>query len=217
MDVDFAREYRSPSFRSWGQRPQVDITGSAQHTAWKAIQCSVCRHCIRSLHYYCCVEGCLEGPVQRNRFKIVRREEAFTGSETEVDPSEYWSLHEELAKPSVFQVCPACLPMCKHTRDHLRAVRHFCKAGDSKTQEFSRELDAWEDYIKGRSLLALGNITIERLIDYNSKAARHLPGSRGMFPAGDSHNAMMFGPLLIENGMTMYVKLRSTAKRLNTE
>jgi hypothetical protein len=95
----------------------------------------------------------------------------------------------------------------QNPRGHLRAVRHFVKSGDGPTQEFSRELDAWEDYIKGRSLLALGSITVERLIDYSSKAARILPGTRSLFPAGDSHNALMFGPLLIENGMTRLVVL----------
>ncbi|KAH0558669.1 hypothetical protein GP486_004682 [Trichoglossum hirsutum] len=193
MDVDFVREYRSPSFRSWGQRPQVEVTGTVRHKAWKAIQCSMCRHCIRSLHFYSCKEGCLDSPVQRNRVKIARSEELswLKDSTKEVDAGEYMCLNEYLLKPSPFRVCPACLPACKHPRGHLRAVRHFVKGGDAAAREFSRELDAWEDYIKGRSLLALGSITVERLIDYNSKAARVLPGTRSLFPAGDSHSALI--------------------------
>ena len=212
MDVDFVREYRSPSFRSWGQRPQVEEQHglSSNVTMLTAVQCSQCRNCIRSFHYYQCRRGCRDSAVQRNRFKMPGHSKGPGEEDTGADEFDHWLKMVKLEEPPAFIICPACLPTCTHPRDHLRAVRKFCKAGDSVSHEFARELDAWEDYVKGRSLLAFGNIALERFVDHNTKAARYLPGSRTMFPAGNSHSALMFGPLLIENGMTMYVTLNAT-------
>jgi hypothetical protein len=76
---------------------------------------------------------------------------------------------------------------------------------DKELKEFTRELDAWEDFTKGRSLLAMSSIAWEHFIDRNIKATSALPSTRTLFPAGDAHTALMFGPLLIENGVTKYV------------
>jgi hypothetical protein len=81
----------------------------------------------------------------------------------------------------------------------------FKKAGDTENHQFSRELDALEDHIKGQSLLSFGNVFLEHLSHGGLRGALKPMHSRQLFPAGNAHCAVMFGPLLIENGMTMQV------------
>jgi hypothetical protein len=121
---------------------------------------------------------------------------------------DFGSLMDKLDEPTDYVICPSCLPNCPHPREHMRAVRQFSLYNDKDLKEFTRELDAWEDFTKGRSLLAMGSIAWEYFIDHNVKATSALPSTRTLFPAGDAHTAMMFGPLLIENGVTKYVVMR---------
>ncbi|KAK2597335.1 hypothetical protein QQS21_006031 [Conoideocrella luteorostrata] len=207
LDVDICREHRPPSFRSWGQRPHSEqrSSGMINKLLFVAVQCSICRNCIRSLSYYKCVKGCRDCPILRNRVKL-QKTERLAGLDIEEDDrmlnTSYTFLMDHLDEPMDYTVCPACLPDCLHPRDHLRAVRHFSTYASDEEKEFARELDDWEDANKGKSLLAMGSIAWEHFVDNALKATSVLPSTRKMFPAGDAHTALMFGPLLIENGVT---------------
>lgn len=169
-----------------------------------AVQCSQCRNCIRSLSYYKCAKGCKDSPVLRNRVKLQKTgERTFRNDDDENGLNMSYSfLMESMNEPTDYTICPSCLPDCLHPRDHLRAVRQFSLYTSQENKEFARELDAWEDSNKGKSLLAMGSIAWEHFIDNTVKATSILPSTRTMFPAGDAHTALMFGPLLIENGVT---------------
>jgi hypothetical protein len=153
LDIDFVREHRQPSFRSWGQRPQVD---NYHKSLLIARQCSACRHCIRSFHFYECVKGCEDSAFQTNmtKMKPIGKE----GGEDSLNGGNWENfLHETalrglLTEKPRFRVCPTCVVFSSHPREHLRAVRGFSKAGDREVMEFSRELDIWEDHLVGGSL-----------------------------------------------------------------
>jgi hypothetical protein len=199
MDIDFVREHRKPAFRSWGQRPQVDVSNEP---LLMACQCSECRHCIRSFHYYQCREGCIDNEHVRNMAKMPPPKDE-SDPRFGIDELERKiALHNVLNKKQPFILCPPCLFTSSHPREHLRAVRGFTKAGDTEALEFARELDNWEDHIDGSSLVSLGAMTLDKIASSGSLFNRS--SSRDLFPAGNSHAALMFGPLLIENGATRY-------------
>lgn len=213
LDIDYCREYRRPILRSWGQRPQVEerSAGDINKRLFIAVQCSQCRHCIRSLVYYKCVETCKDHSVLRNRIKLDRYTKPLPGDDDEENLNmSYTSLMDQLDEPAEYRICPGCLNSCTHSRHHLRAVRQFHLVKDPNRDKFSQELDAWEDINTGRSLLALGSATWEHFVENFQKSSSMLPATRTMFPAGDTHTALMFGPLLIENGVTRYVELHVT-------
>ncbi|KAL2063125.1 hypothetical protein VTL71DRAFT_6197 [Oculimacula yallundae] len=207
LDIDYCREYRPPSLRSWGQRPHVEVRNAGVSLSTRllvAVQCSQCRYCIRSLVFYKCVKGCKDHSVLRNRFKLDRKEgESLSDDEDEDDLNMSYSfLMEVLDEPADYRICPGCLKSCTHSREHLRAVRQYHLIKDPGVEEFSQELDAWEDMNTGKSLLALGSATWEHFVENAQKSSTMLPATRTMFPAGDTHTVLMFGPLLIENGVT---------------
>jgi hypothetical protein len=198
MDIDFVKEHRQPTFRAWGQRPQV----YEKKPLLMARQCSECRHCIRSFHFYECKEGCLDNDGhQRNVTHILPTKDVPFESDFGMNDTLHTlavSEAKEMKEP--FRLCPACIVSSSHPREHLGAVRGFSKAGDKETMEFARELDIWEDQLDGRTLLSLGSIFLDRLTlsgpRFNKTSSRHF------FPAGNSHCAVMYGPLMMENGMT---------------
>jgi len=146
--------------------------------------------------------------VLRNRFKLDRYREPSPGDDDEDSLNMNYSfLMDNLDKPADYRICPGCLKSCTHSRDHLRAVRQFQVVKDPNRDKFSQELDAWEDMNTGKSLLALGSATWEHFAENFQKSSSILPATRTMFPAGDTHTVLMFGPILIENGVTKYAQL----------
>ena len=150
LDIDFVREYRQPSFRSWGQRPQVDYDYKPLLTAR---QCSACRHCIRSFHFYECVEGCKYSVHQTNMTKMKPRREGDGEVSLSIPEMEDFSheiaLRQLLVPETPIRLCPTCVVSSSHSREHLRAIRGFTKGGDREVMEFARELDIWEDHLVG--------------------------------------------------------------------
>ncbi|KAH6667855.1 hypothetical protein B0J14DRAFT_173520 [Halenospora varia] len=194
MDIDFVYEHRQPTFRSWGQRPQV----FEEKPLLMARQCSECRRCIRSFHYYECIKGCKDSEFQRNMTNIQPKVDSDPMNEL----MHSLALNKLMEGKSPYRLCPPCLLSSTHPRDHLRAVRGFTKAGDRPVMEFARQLDIWEDHLDGRSLLSIGTIALDRLS--MGRPLFKKTSSRHFFPGGNSHCAVMFGPLLIENGMTKH-------------
>ncbi|KAL2819824.1 hypothetical protein BJX63DRAFT_363323 [Aspergillus granulosus] len=88
-----------------------------------------------------------------------------------------------------------------HSKDHLRIAYRFKKAGDRDNYRFSQELDALEDRNRGHSLMSFGNAFLNHI---TVGGLRGSVSARQLFPAGNAHCALMFGPLLIENGMTIH-------------
>ncbi|CAG5174614.1 uncharacterized protein ALTATR162_LOCUS7823 [Alternaria atra] len=72
--------------------------------------------------------------------------------------------------------------------------------GNEHSHKFAQELDAWEDHLDGKFLTGLGVNVMDTLTSPGSFFQRAT--SRHIFPAGNSHCAIMVGPLLLENGMT---------------
>jgi hypothetical protein len=148
LDIDFVREHRQPSFRSWGQRPQVDDN---QAPMLIARQCSECRHCIRSFHFYECVEGCVDNTFQRNMIKMKPLEKEKGGGSFNMrgmnDILHEISLTHIISKEPPYRLCPTCVVSSTHPREHLRAIRGFAKGGDRDVMGFARELDIWEDHL----------------------------------------------------------------------
>lgn len=197
LDIDYVREHRPPVFRSWGQMPQIDHADNS--ILLRAVQCSQCRRCIRSFHSYICRSGCKDSPSARNMYKVRVPK---PGEEDDINFAE--SLHDYFAapalQPTAFRLCPPCLQMSDHPKEHLKAVRNFSKAGDKHATDFAKELDAWEDYLDGKFLTGLGAGVMDSLASPGSIFRKAT--SRHVFPAGNAHCAVMVGPLLIENGMT---------------
>lgn len=152
LDIDFVREHREPVFRSWGQRPQVD---DSLEPLLQARQCSKCRHCIRSFHWYQCVEGCLdnEGYGNRNLAKMnpVQKHTEHNSLDSAALLKEI--VHESSLNTMIgrqklpYVLCPTCLTTSTHSRKHLRTFKGFAKQGYGNLNEFARELDVWEDHL----------------------------------------------------------------------
>lgn len=196
LDVDFVREARRPVFRSWGQMPQVD---ASRDSCLVARQCSECRRCIRTFHYYECGEGC-EGSGVPDAYKMFTKSDMSDALDLPDPPLLHYYYLKIATKSSPYRLCPACMPRSKHPRDHLRCLRGYTKSGDEKALEFARELNLWEDTLDGRFLASLGVDALDMLARKNRMFSR--VSTRRVFPAGNFHCAVMFGPLLIENGRT---------------
>jgi len=199
LDLDFVREARRPALRSWGQKPQVDTSGSNGLLA--ARQCTECRHLIRSFHYFECVSGC------RDAAKDLRKMPPQAGAiskELYHDPTLHYhhAGGTRLRDQKPYMLCPACMPSSLHDRGHLRAFRAFTKGGDREAKQFACELDLWEDDLDRRFWRGLGMNALEMLGSNLKNPFYRKTSSRHLFPAGNAHCAVMFGPLLIENGMT---------------
>ncbi|KAH6656433.1 hypothetical protein BKA67DRAFT_156041 [Truncatella angustata] len=207
LDIDFVREARRPVFRSWGQKPQVVqmvdcLTGR---------QCSECRHLIRSFHFYECQNGCKDEDGHIDMFKVFPKESGPRGTARYISPEYHWYSARKAFDMRQYRVCPACLPKSSHPRSHLRALRGYTKAGDQVALGFARELDLWEDDLDGRFMESLGVNALDKLASVNRLFAK--TSSRHFFPAGNAHCALMFGPLLIENGMTRHPGGASISRR----
>ncbi|KAL4741115.1 hypothetical protein BDV11DRAFT_168476 [Aspergillus similis] len=188
-DYDYVQEYRRPTFPSLGPAPQKRVFPGI----YEAIQCSECRFCIRSFHFYECKQGCKDYPVLRSHMKCVLGESA-----ADVDLGH---MYLDCLAPPPYRLCCNCMETSSHPRSHLRVSHRFRKAGDEESRIFSQELDVLEDHLKGQSLLSFGNAFLD-LISFGG--LRRSVSSRRLFPAGNAHCALMFGPLLIENGMTVH-------------
>ncbi|RDW78984.1 uncharacterized protein DSM5745_05836 [Aspergillus mulundensis] len=110
-------------------------------------------------------------------------------------------IYIDCVTPSRYRLCCNCMETSSHPREHLAVAYRFKKAGDEDCATFSQELDVLEDHIKGQSLLSFGNAFLEQI---SFGGLRRSINSRRLFPAGNAHCALMFGPLLIENGMTIH-------------
>ncbi|KAL4902940.1 hypothetical protein BDW74DRAFT_180237 [Aspergillus multicolor] len=189
-DYDYVQEYRRPTFPSLGPAPQVDKLFPG---IYEAIQCSECRFCIRSFHFYECKNGCTDYTVPRNHLKCVPDK-----SDPQVNLGH---VYIDCVTPPRYRLCCNCMEISSHPREHLTIAYRFKKAGDEECTTFSQELDVLEDHIKGQSLLSFGNAFLEHI---SFGGLRRSINSRRLFPAGNAHCALMFGPLLIENGMTIH-------------
>ncbi|KAL4955453.1 hypothetical protein BDW69DRAFT_160758 [Aspergillus filifer] len=189
-DYDYVQEYRRPTFPSLGPAPQVEKRFSG---IYEAIQCSECRFCIRSFHFYECSKGCLDYPVHRNHIKTVPDPKS---------PIEFQHRFLDHIYPLPYRLCCNCMETSVHQRDHLKMTYRFKKSGETDVRTFSQELDVLEDHMRGQSLLSFGNA----FLDHISSGGLRRSGmsARRLFPAGNAHCALMFGPLLIENGMTIH-------------
>ncbi|KAL2830608.1 hypothetical protein BDW59DRAFT_19247 [Aspergillus cavernicola] len=188
-DYDYVQEHRRPTFPSLGPAPQVD----SQFTGiYEAIQCSECRSCIRSFHFYECKTGCPDYPIHRNHIKTIPEK---------AQPQLLEHIFLDSMGPTPYRLCCNCMETSSHPNDHLEIAYKFKKAGDIDSHVFSRELDALEDHIKGQGLLSFGNAFLDHI---SVGGLRRSMNSRQLFPAGNAHCALMFGPLIIENGMTIH-------------
>ncbi|KAL3459415.1 hypothetical protein BJX64DRAFT_201953 [Aspergillus heterothallicus] len=103
--------------------------------------------------------------------------------------------------PAPYRLCCNCMETSMHPRDHLKIAYRFKKAGNRDNYRFSQELDALEDHNRGHSLISFGNAFLDHI---TAGGLRRSVSARRLFPAGNAHCALMFGPLLIENGMTIH-------------
>ncbi|KAM5350086.1 hypothetical protein ACJ41O_006591 [Fusarium nematophilum] len=202
MDIDFVRERRRPTFRSLGQRPQ--IKADEDEYLLEAVQCSNCRHCVRAFHWFECKSGCRDNPDPTNMFSISRPQ--YADSDEPGERSLGQNVHaavlcEKLDKNMPYTLCPPCFERAPHPYDHLHVIRHFPegKFVNSKRADFGLQLDMWEDQLDGRFLMGFGALTLDRLASGASLFSR--ASTRNIFPAGNTHCAVMFGPLIIENGI----------------
>ncbi|KAL2840681.1 hypothetical protein BJY01DRAFT_16844 [Aspergillus pseudoustus] len=104
-------------------------------------------------------------------------------------------------QPVPYRLCCNCMETSIHVREHLKIAYRFKKAGDRDDYKFSQELDALEDHTRGHSLISFGNAFLDHI---TVGGLRRSVSARRIFPAGNAHCALMFGPLLIENGMTIH-------------
>ncbi|KAL3489492.1 hypothetical protein BJX62DRAFT_239024 [Aspergillus germanicus] len=186
-DYDYVQEYRRPTFPSLGAAPQVDQRFPG---IYEAIQCSECRACIRSFHFYECKKGCSDCPVHRSYIKTA----------PEKSMEDLGHIYFDCLGLVPYRLCCNCMETTTHLRDHLKVTYRFKRAGDKDHYTFSQELDALEDHNRGQSLMSFGNAFLDHI---TAGGLRRSMNARRLFPAGNAHCTLMFGPLLIENGMTM--------------
>ncbi|KAM0278357.1 hypothetical protein ACHAO9_012189 [Fusarium lateritium] len=200
-DIDFVREYRRPTFRSLGQRPQVQA--DEDEYLLEAVQCSNCRHCVRAFHWFECVSGCHDNEAKTNMFSISPPQHKNSDNEAEVDLGQHvhhMMLAESQEHNVPFTLCPPCFEKGLHPYDHLEVKRRFPEGRfvNSRRGDFGLQLDMWEDQMDGRLLMGYGALTLDRLASGSSMFSR--ASTRNIFPAGNTHSSIMFGPLIIENG-----------------
>ncbi|KAI9167958.1 hypothetical protein HJFPF1_04101 [Paramyrothecium foliicola] len=200
-DIDFVREYRRPTFRSLGQRPQ--IKADEDEYLLEAVQCSNCRHCVRAFHWFECVTGCQDNLRKTNMFSISRPQHGDSDDDAKSSLGQHIHVHvlaESEQKTVPYTLCPPCFEKAPHPYEHLEVVRRFPegKFFKSKRGEFGLQLDMWEDQMDGRLLMGFGALTLDRFASGASMLSR--ASTRNIFPAGNSHSSVMFGPLIIENG-----------------
>ncbi|KAL4946413.1 hypothetical protein BDV06DRAFT_218341 [Aspergillus oleicola] len=194
-DYDYVQEYRRPTIPSLGPAPQGISNPLEQRFRgiYEAIQCSECRFCIRSFHFYECCKGCSDYPVNRNHIKTVQDPKS---------PLDFQHRYLDSIYPVPYRLCCNCIETSSHQRDHLKIAYRFKKSGETEVKTFSQELDVLEDHIKGQNLLSFGNAFLDHISSSGLRRSRM--SARRLFPAGNAHCALMFGPLLIENGMTIH-------------
>ncbi|KAG5661876.1 hypothetical protein KAF25_004115, partial [Fusarium avenaceum] len=99
-----------------------------------------------------------------------------------------------------YTLCPPCFEKVPHPYGHLEVKRRFPegKFVNSKRADFGLQLDMWEDQMDGHLLMGFGALSLDRLASGSSMFSR--ASTRNIFPAGNTHSSIMFGPLIIENG-----------------
>ncbi|KAK0705971.1 hypothetical protein B0T26DRAFT_679728 [Lasiosphaeria miniovina] len=214
LDVDIASEYRDPVLSCLAPPPQFDALPHVLITR----QCSECRWPIRSYSFYECAEGCTdtkgctsdrapadadaEAPdasLQRNQFMLLGHSEAGRKA-----------VERSLRQPTPFRLCPACLHNTERPVDHLREVVAFPDTDSDDAKAFARELDAWEDRKRGQTAHGRSLQSVDGAGAVALQRETRTP-SRRVFPDGNTHATLMFGPLLIENGASAgaLISLRS--------
>ncbi|KAM0554071.1 hypothetical protein ACHAPJ_007146 [Fusarium lateritium] len=193
-DIDFVREYRRPTFRSLGQRPQIQTDDDEYHL--EAIQCSNCRRCVRSFHWFECVSGCQDNERKTNMFSISRPQDRDSDEEARYSLGQ--TIHEVMLAESEekmvpYTLCPPCFEKAPHPYGHLEVVRRFPegKFVNSKRADFALQLDMWEDQMDGRLLMGFGALTLDRLASASSMFSR--ASTRNIFPAGNTHSSICLG------------------------
>ena len=178
MDIDILSEYRAAPSSALAAQPHFDELGSPPY-ALVAHRCANCGWAIRSYHFYECADGCRmpRDPNYEFPFKRVKHAHIDTPS-WEDDP---------------FRLCPACLSRTTHDAMHdLKVVRAFPKASvNTDHRRAARKIDEKEHTT---SLQFLGFSAVDEL-------GAGAPAKK-VFPEGNTHAALAFGPLLIEIGAT---------------
>ncbi|KAL3446891.1 hypothetical protein BJX65DRAFT_308516 [Aspergillus insuetus] len=174
-DYDYVQEYRRPTFPSLGAAPQVDQRFPG---IYEAIQCSECRACIRSFHFYECKKGCSDYPVHRSSIKTV----------PEKSMENLGHIYFDCLGLVPYRLCCNCIETSAHLRDHLKVTYRFKRAGDKDHYTFSQELDALEDHNRGQSLMSFGNAFLDHI---TAGGLRRSMNARRLFPAGNSHCALI--------------------------
>jgi hypothetical protein len=199
MDTDFVKERRRPTFRSLGQRSQIRERDDYLLTA---VQCSNCRHCVRAFHFFECTKGCKDHPDQTNMFSISPPQHRHSEDlSADLGRSVHAVLLAESMDSTAYTLCPSCYEKSPHPSDHMRAIRRFPdnQQANSNSIKFARQLDIWEDQLDGRLLMGFGALSLDRLASGRGSLFSRA-STRHVFPAGNAHCAVMFGPLIIENG-----------------
>ncbi|KAI5791808.1 hypothetical protein DFH27DRAFT_200157 [Peziza echinospora] len=164
----------------------------------QALQCSICRKCIRS-PFFECTEGCLDLESPKNHYKCTPNPTNPSANITHLIPR---------LQPTPFRSCSTCTTTTTtanaapaspppHPRAHLKITSSTSDYDSPRAAcvAFSRELDALEDLASGRagaiaSLAAMVAMRVTR------------GGVRRRFlPAGNVHLAYRFGTLVVESGV----------------
>jgi hypothetical protein len=174
LDVDEIIEYRDPPLPSQSGPPRCQATknGPGDAVEIAVFECDICNKPLRGLAWTC-----------------------HLGCQSNVDAD------NPVADP--FYVCMKCYNEGKHPRQHLVRSPHHYAIPKALQAELSpddfwflrREIQRKQDELDlelDRSKGGLINSTVTRAL---------MPWSRSIFPLGNAHTAVMFGPLIFEIGV----------------
>ncbi|KAL7274319.1 hypothetical protein RUND412_002791 [Rhizina undulata] len=183
LDLDLIHEYVEPLLQSLEREPQVEALSSPNtvDTIYRPIQCSVCETLIRAEFYHECAEGCMDS-------KSLDHNTEYVDAEGRIVQTEAIRMDAE----SPVRVCSSCLSnyggYSPCLRTHLIKVWYYAdKTAGAKHMQ--KELNKLGE--KPRA---------DELPWFVRTFGRHFPGTGSPTP-GNLHVGLMFGPLIIENGL----------------
>ncbi|MCJ1249617.1 hypothetical protein MMC30_006843 [Trapelia coarctata] len=204
LDVDISHDYTDPFLPTYYQSCCVEVlpdtTGPDQ--ILRVVYCRGCFLAIRSVVYYECQEGCKDEQVRT--WDILLKHELIRVSNSVNFPSERTSkrigyenaigekLSGDLAPVRLCGMCvsdPEAYLPC--SRSHLKKISVPRRHPNRKVRKFQQKLDRINDKAIHENDVQL---MIDTAVSVFAEIAR-------IFPAGPAHCALMFGPLVIENGV----------------
>ncbi|KAF8542587.1 hypothetical protein BDD12DRAFT_876048 [Trichophaea hybrida] len=184
---------------------------------WDGVQREICN----AMLAYCELKDLPESPEERDTAEV---ETSIITDYAKI--SNYWkenfpislAMYQHISIKRPYHLCLRCIHETDHPPEHLLRDFKFTPANNKAELEFGREIGFLEDYRAGKTSTSVASVFAHKHFEFGTEsnsrmigkatgALKHIPGFRlrGLFPGGNTHVALMFGPLIIENGATRYL------------